>query len=283
MDLVNTIKERLLHYSWDIGFGIFNERLIENGLKKTDYVVVKNPYKSKWFADPFILEDTTTELVLLVEEFDKNIKRGRIARLTIDKKQKLIVECNIVLDLPTHLSFPAIYEIDGILYVNPENSQSGSNYIYRYDKEKNLFVERRQTINRPLADAIIFFHKNRYIMYATENPSPNGNILYIFESHNIMGPYHEVGKEVLSSNIARMAGHIICVKNGILRPAQDCNGAYGKAVLFVDNGKVVGCIRPQTIKYAGVHTFNKKGNVFVIDLKRYDYPYLYWLKEKIKK
>lgn len=43
----------------------------------------------------------------------------------VNKKDNEIKECSIILDLPTHLSFPVIYNVDGEIYVHPENSASG--------------------------------------------------------------------------------------------------------------------------------------------------------------
>lgn len=281
--ILKYIKEKLLHYSWDLAFGQYSDDIIKNGLSSSNIKVIKNPYKNKWFADPFILEETESSLVLLVEEFDYKINRGRIAKLTINKRLQIIENCKIILDFPTHLSFPALYRIEGDIWVHPENSQSGASYIYKYDSEHESFVERKLVINKPLADAIIIKSGECYLMYGTEDPNPNNDELHIYQADTFTGPYVEVAIEKLYSNFARMAGGIIQYNGKNIRPAQDCNGAYGRAVLFVNENKVIGKIIPHSIKYAGVHTFNTNGKTYIIDLKRYDFPYLYWLKEKIKK
>lgn len=279
---IKEFKEWLLHYSWDLAFGDYNEKIITNGLSKTDIKIIKNPYKNKWFADPFILDENDSTLFLLVEEFDYTINRGRIARLSINKNSQKIEECKIILDLPTHLSFPAIYSSGDDIWVLPENSKSGYSYIYRYDKDRDLLVDQRLIMDEPLVDAIICQEGEKYLMYATKEDNPNGDELHNYEADDFFGPYSEKLIEKMPSNYARMAGYMILKGGEKIRPAQNCNGAYGRAVFFVKDKDIVGKVVPNSIKHAGVHTFNTNGKTFIIDLKRYDFPYLYWIKEKLK-
>lgn len=155
MSLLTKLKVKLAHYSWDLAYGEYSDSIIENGLRGVKLHIIRNPFKNKWFADPFILKETKSELHLLVEEFDYDVKRGRIAHLTIDKVNDIITDCKIILDIPTHLSFPAIYAIDDKIYVHPENYQSGKSIIYEYNIEKDLLENPRVLLNAPIADAVI--------------------------------------------------------------------------------------------------------------------------------
>lgn len=271
----------LTHYTWDLAYFDYEPNIITDGLKKVH--VVKNPFKKKWFADPFILENTDEHLILLVEEFDSSIQRGRIAQIIIDKLKKVIVSCDIILDLPTHLSFPAIYRYKEQIIVHPENSASGASYMYSYDKNAKLLVNPIKVLDEPITDAVIIKSGDEYIMYATRVPESNGSILRLYVSKNFWGPYIYRSAEKYHSNHARMAGKLFEINNKKIRPAQDCNGAYGKAVIFYDRQSILGEIRPHSVKYAGVHTFNTLGTIGVIDLKRYDYPLFIKVKDLIKK
>ena len=84
----DSIKQRLLHYSWDLAYGEFKEDVIFNGVDKHNLNIVESPYKNKWFADPFIYKDSSEQLELFVEEFDHTIGRGRIGHLNISKSSK---------------------------------------------------------------------------------------------------------------------------------------------------------------------------------------------------
>lgn len=280
--MFDSVLNRLLHYSWDLAYGIYDETTVYSSFEKLKLQYIKNPYKNKWFADPFILESDKGTLSLLVEEFDYNINRGRLARLKIDKSTNCIVECKIILDLPTHLSFPAIYRCDGKIYVHPENYHSGSSVMYEYNIENDSLINPVILAREPLTDAVIRCQGSDYILYSTKDPTANGSNLHIFKSDNLQGPYTQESTIRFKSNIARMAGQFVTVGGRLVRPAQDCNGAYGRAVLFMENDIVINELRPNSIKYAGVHTFNVHNQEFVIDLKKYDYPLFYYIKEKIK-
>lgn len=280
---INKIKLFLLHYTWDLAYGRYDESVIKRGINWKTIHHVRNPYAKKWFADPFILEEDEHNLHLLVEEFDSDVRRGRIAHIIIDKQSEKITTCNIILDLPTHLSFPAIYRQGREIYVYPENSKSGSSFIYRYDLENERLVDPIMLVNKPLADAIIHYENGGYCMYATQDPEPNGNTLIKLYSDSLLGTYQEKSSCVYPSNCARMAGQILDTSFSVIRPAQDCNGAYGRAVWFMQDENIVSVLKPNCIKYAGIHTFNTMKSTYVIDFKKYDFPYLYYIKEKFKR
>lgn len=277
-----SFKRWLLHYTWDLAYGRYDDCILTKGLGGVSLNLVVNPYKNKWFADPFILDETGSELHLLVEEFDFDVKRGRIAHLTIEKVRNRITDCKIILDLPTHLSFPAIYREGDTVYVHPENSRSGKSYIYRYDIKNESLVDPVCVCEEPIADAIIVYKDCHYEMYATCDPNPNGDTLFQYEAEKLSGMYRKVSKIVYQNNVARMAGAFLATDIGLVRPAQDCNGSYGKAVLFMKGDEILSELRPNGVKFAGIHTFNTLGNTFVIDFKKYDFPLLYYLKTKLK-
>ena len=58
------IKDYLLHYTWDLAYGHFDSSVEDERVSYNHLTVVKNPYKNKWFADPFILCENGNELHL---------------------------------------------------------------------------------------------------------------------------------------------------------------------------------------------------------------------------
>ena len=278
MGILFKLKQKFAHYSWDIAYGVYSDKIITNGLQGIQLQIVNNPYKNKWFADPFILEENDEFIQFLAEEFDYSIGRGRIARLLVSKKDNMIVHCSIILDLPTHLSFPAIYRVKDEIYVHPENSASGTSYMYRYDREADKLVEPILIVNEPITDAVIRKDGEVYRMFATRVPQSNGCALYEYMSSNFFGPYLYVGEHHFENNSARMAGMFLLNSNGqTIRPAQDCLGGYGKAVIMYDGQNPLTRLEPNSLKYAGIHTFNTFNGSFVIDYKKYDYPLLHKL------
>lgn len=285
MNYFHHIKQRLLHFSWDLAYGLYQESVINNGLTATDCTIIKNPHKNKWFADPFIYKDSPEQLELFVEEFDYSVGRGRIGHIVISKQSNKIEKLTIILEKDTHLSFPVIYRRDGIVYVHPENSASGRSYIYRYDEALDKLVDPVEVLTEPVTDAIIVEKDGKFVMYATKVPIPNGNELFVYQADSFFGPYKYKESRVYNKAYARMAGMFVEIGNGqLLRASQDCDGGdYGRAVHFMSDDKMVSSMVPPMAKYAGLHTFNMLGDTFIIDLKRYDFPWLYRLKTRLQK
>ena len=282
--MMKRLKEKLLHYSWDLAFGQYGESMVTDGFSAAEYNIVVNPYKNKWFADPFIYRDTPEQLELFVEEFDYSVGRGRIGHLVISKSSRRIEKFSIILEKDTHLSFPAIYRIGDKTYVHPENSASGKSYMYRYDEELDRLVEPVEVLDEPVTDAVIREEGGRFTMYATKVPVPNGKEMFVYQADSLFGPYQYKDKIVFDKAFARMAGAMIVAESGeMIRPAQDCEGGdYGQAVHFMSGKQIISSLTPPMKRYAGIHTFNMLRNTFVVDLKRYDYPWLYRMKTRLK-
>src|SRR5574344_1914204 len=80
---IKDIVKSLSDERWNIGFisNDLNSIMLGEPIKVN---WLKHYYKDSWFADPFILDVTDEEIIVLVEEWYKPIKRGRISKLTID-------------------------------------------------------------------------------------------------------------------------------------------------------------------------------------------------------
>lgn len=278
------VRNKLSEYVWNLAIGHYDENIVSKGVDWTELKYIRNPYKKKWFADPFILDVNDDNIQLLVEEFDCDVNKGRIARITISKANYTIVECKIILELDTHLSFPAIYRLDDVIYVHPENSASGKSAIYRYDQHQDKLVEPVVLVEKPLVDAVILKKDDGFVMYSTLLSHNSGPELHVFKSKSLTQPFSETGTLNFEKKTARMAGAMLKTNQGVIRPAQDCTHDYGEAVLFYRGIDLLGEIRPaKNGKYAGVHTFNIFNETFVIDLKRYKYYYIRNLANKLLK
>ena len=238
----------------------------------------------KWFADPFILDYDEKTIHLLVEEFDYKVHRGRIAKLIVNREKWTVEDCKIILDLPTHLSFPMIWREDGNVFVCPENYKSGSWNMYRYNESSEKLVLEKDLLKMPLTDAIMFSENNRYYILSTFFPTPSGSRLSIWQSNQMMGTYNKVQEVAFNENIARNAGMIFMCGDEMVRPAQECNDTYGHAISFqafsINNGQFsfAELFRwySNHKKYnIGTHTYNQhQKGMAVIDVKGYRYPFI---------
>lgn len=244
---------------------------------------MKHNYKDRWFADPFILKVTNDEIIVLVEEFYDPIHRGRISKLTIDKQTYELKKIDVILELNSHLSFPAIFRKDDKIYIYPENSAEGHLVIYEFDEKDNNFKPHKILHDEPLTDASLETCFNSFHIFTTKLPIQNGNQLFIYQSEKWDGEYHPIQVMEFPSNTSRNAGSLFMLNGKIIRPAQDCNGAYGKGLVFYEVSYTDGVFEmkelkrmyPQhTIYDQGMHTFNVYDNLAVIDGRKFRKPFI---------
>lgn len=278
-------KDRMILRSdmWNLGFVTDD---VADVIKSNHLNIqwMKHDYKDRWFADPYLLEVTDTKIVVLVEEFCYKIRKGRIAKLVVSRPDYVLQDMKIILEQPTHLSFPVIYEKGGQVYVMPENSKGGGINIYRYNAESERLDLVHEVGHLPLTDAtIVKFHSGEEYVFSTKLPNPNGNELeiYPFDGESMKMDEKSLARIRFSSNIARNAGNAFYVGKQMYRPAQDCNQCYGNGLNIQQVDRVGDTIELTTVaefhsdnpNYGlGYHTFNMKNGLIVIDGHRYRFP-----------
>ncbi len=271
-----TIRQKLRLFvteqRWTLGF-IENpiDDIVSGGALVVHYI--KGQPKDRWFADPFILSHNDETIVLLVEEFLYKTRLGRIARLTIRKKDYQLISDEVVLELNSHLSFPAIKRESGHVYIYPENAAGLGLALYEYDSQLNQCTYIKTISPKPLADAIITDVFGEELMFTTQIPDHNGKELSVYKFSSSIPFLSKVCS--FESNIARNAGDWFKVDNTVYRPAQDCNGGYGMAVLLQKVCKESESFEFNTIRRiestnpdytTGCHTFNYYDGMCVIDV-----------------
>lgn len=241
--------------------------------------------RQRWYADPFILKVNDDSVVVLVEEYSYNIKRGRLARLIVDRNSRKLIDSKIILDLKTHLSFPMVLRKDEDIIIIPENSASGGLYSYLYCPDNDSMELIGEVVDEPLTDATILKLDDRAFLLSTSQPNPNGKELRIheFDESELKARHHSTF--TFDSCIARNAGSPIVYDGKIYRPAQDCNGEYGRGVILQEilydsttdrfdfrNSKT---LYPFNKKYnLGLHTLNVHDGVCVIDGRGFLHPFV---------
>ena len=274
-------KEQLFRRRYEIGFTQYDEKIVSEG-KNFKTTFIKNPPKDKWYADPFLFEVTDSCFILFVEEFRYDHPVGRLAKLVVDRKSMKIVGEKILLDLPTHLSFPIYYREGEDVYIYPENSKSGSLNLYKYDKSQERFVFQSCLIKEPLADAVHFAGRGEHYIFATDarKEAGNNNELKIYRSARIDGEYSLCQTVLFDTKVARNGGGVVSFGDEHYRVAQDCTKSYGYSMEFQkivmdEEGnfsfKTVSKVLPCGLQY-GTHTFNVCGEWAVVDVNAAVYP-----------
>lgn len=266
---------------WAIGF-------VETSIED---IIAGKPYKVKWvdiptncwYADPFILNVADNKIELLVEEWSYEREKGSISKITINRKTNKIIDRKAVLQLDTHLSFPAIYKKDGEIFVCPENSESGCHHLYKYDEESETLAFIKCICPLPLTDAVITELFGEKLLFATQSHDANGKILDVFKWNIENGIFVLTSSITFEENIGRMAGHFFEHDGVVYRPAQVCNTAYGQAVSLQRVEKKDDAINMVEIRrlfsthkrlHNGMHTFNYSQGVIVVDAWGWINPFL---------
>lgn len=262
---------------WILGFCTFENGLV-TGDKKIEVKYIKGLPGNKWYADPFILDVNDKTIEILVEEYTYAIAKGRIAHISIDKKTLKLLSEKIILDLPTHLSFPAIIRDGNNIFIYPENSQSGESNFYKYDTINNILTFEGCIVREPLTDAVIFNYENDKFIFSTKVPNENTNCLLIYKE-NEKKKIELYQKYYFENKTARNAGDILRINNKYYRVAQNCSKIYGGGVIFqeiiFENGSFrfnsINEIAPFKDSFA-LHTFNTYKNLCVIDVSKARFP-----------
>ena len=281
--LVYKFLFKYIYEQWNIAIAEMDDNLIPVNIRW-----MKHDYKDRWFADPFFIDETQDVYVILVEEFLRDTKLGRLARLTIDKRDCKLLHNETILEKQTHLSFPIPITIKGDTFIYPENGASGETHYYKYGDTLKLIGRLSEL---PLADPVIVNIDGCYYLLATLIDRCNGNILNIFRSNKPFDNYELIQEIHFHDNIARRAGNVFEWNGRLISPAQVCNKHYGEGVSFqeirIEKGLVVlkeiKRFFPSWKEYNhAFHTYNILRNKVVIDGNYIKWPNICKMYKRIR-
>ncbi len=291
MKLSNYISNYIKETKYNIGFVEDDLSAIMEG-KSIKINWLKHNYKDRWFADPFIMDITDNEIIVLVEEWYDPIQRGRISKLTINKTTYQLQDLKVMIDSGSHLSFPAIERKADGLYIHPENSEHNCLEEYKYNSTKDIFEKIPLPLSTlPLTDSICNDFFGEHLMFSTKLPDANGKELGIYYWNKDKHQYVIKEYYYFEENLARMAGNFYEYKGNMYRPAQVCIKSYGDAVSIQkvthNNGRwnfkeVRRLYSPHPDLDIGFHTFNIYKDTIVVDALGYRRAKLCHFLRKIK-
>ena len=286
MSKVLKLYKTVVRDRWEIGF-------VEGGLDAvmSDAPLVvnwlKHQYRDRWFADPFLLDVTESEIIVLVEEYQYKTKKGRIAELIVDKQSYALKELHIILELDTHLSFPAIMRDDGRVFIYPESWGTGNLVVYEYIGRGIPMKKCCSVCDDPLADGVISELFGKKQLYATQQ----NDKLRVYDFHEDKGKFLLVMELDFGTATARNGGDFFEYGGRFFRPAQVCVNCYGEAIeiqeIVEDKGRL--CFNPikrlqspHTKLKTGLHTLNCNMNMVVMDVHGYVNPRIVCAIKRIK-
>lgn len=292
--MFNQIRNWIRKYSYSyytVGFvqGGLDSVMTKDKEIKADFIKWINiDNKGSWFADPFILDVTDSEITLLVEEMPRHIHKGVITKLVMDKISLEVKRKTIVLELEHHLSFPNIVRKNGKIYIYPESSSTGKLCEYEYDDIEEKASFSRVVCEDAIWDSVVVDCFKEDLLFTAAH---DDHILDIYKwnsENQLYEPYQEVKSKKRNS---RMGGAVYKYCGKYYYPAQKCDLFYGHALeikeVFRENDTF--CCKPYRILKSphenlklGMHTMNEYKGTVVIDVLGFEHkiigPILFWMK-----
>ena len=263
---------------WNVGFVDGDARRLFDP-RPLDVRWLPRPAPRTFVADPFVVERDGRR-VLFVEQYAYARDRGVIEALELGDGNA-VVRRERVIDLPTHVSYPCPVEIDGDVYLVPENCAGGdvglyrgAGFPFRWDREPSSF---------PIPDAVdttIFEHDGRWWAFCTRASNGPTVSLHAFFAASARGPWtsHPRNPVVVDVTCARPAGRPFSVDGELYRPGQDCSQSYGGGLALARVDELTPAAYRETVvrrldarafaRYSrGIHTVSFMAGAIVIDGK----------------
>ena len=191
----------------------------------------------RFYADPFVVARPEGGAHVFVEDGPLDGGPARLSVLTLDADGAQQAPAHVVLERPTHLSYPFVFEDEGEWYLLPETAGTGTVELLRarrfpWDWEPHAVLLR----DVRAWDPTLLRHDGRYWLFVTMaapgvRPSDE---LCLYSADSLTGPWrpHPRNPVVSDARRARPAGRILADQGRLVRPSQDGSGAYGRRIVL---------------------------------------------------
>lgn len=245
------------------------------------YRRVPLPSDDYFQADPFVVDDGEKSY-LFYEELDYSTLKGYLLVAEYDFQAKRFVDPQEILREAYHLSYPNIFQVDGVWYMIPETHENGTVDLYVAESFPTKWKKVRTMLDGVKAvDATLFHKEGIWWMFAgiaeKEGFSLNDE-LYLYYCDDFRTDTwqpHPQNPVVSDVTCARPAGHLIALDGVLWRPAQNCSGVYGRGLVMNEVVELTTTTYKERVAQqiradfaddlVAVHTFNRSKRVSVID------------------
>ena len=140
----------------------------------------------------------------------------------------------IAIEESFHLSYPQVFEDNGVVYMIPETAQTGEISLYEAIDFPKKWKKKAVIIKGKYVDSSLFRKNGMYYIVTTPDDRTSHAELWCATSLTGMWERHPASNGVLSSLSFRRNGGMIYEDAGhIYRIAQDCDGGYGRRLYRV--------------------------------------------------
>lgn len=233
----------------------------------------------RYWADPFGVPGDPTRI--LCEEVVHEEPTGILKELTLDGG-RVTAERRLDMAVSGHLSFPFLFESEGITYCVPESVAAGKVVIHQGDAARREWRPVCVALDGVGAvDSTLFVHGGLFWLAYSDLEFGSQDSLCLAWAERITGPWrqHPLNPVKIDVRSARPGGTPFLRDGDLIRPGQDCSCTYGGAVAlnrihictpeaFAE--ETIGFIRPNpdSPNPHGLHTLSAWGDVTLVDAKR---------------
>jgi hypothetical protein len=238
------------------------------------------PPKDRFWADPFPVEYNDKTYIFVEQQIGHDNGTLGLIELYPDLTYS---HFHPILEKSYHLSYPHVFNVNGIWYLVPESHENKTLDIYKAVNFPFQWAYLTTPIeNIDANDSTILFYRNKWWIFtsAGTKTSPANKNLCIFYSDSFPSnswtahPSNPVCSTLTNS---RMAGAFFLKNELLYRPAQNCLKDYGKEINInqvlelspaLYREKTIQTIHPERhLKAVCTHTFNSTKKYIVRDIK----------------
>lgn len=281
MSLVARARQLIYYLSTKEAYAVGvrkNEDAMFNWQKDIPFQVIR-PTRKQWYADPFLF-CYRGNMYLFVEIMDERYGKGTIGYCELEDNLKTR-EFKEIIREPFHMSYPYVFEFNGVVYMIPETFQANSIRLYKCVTFPNEWTFDRILVENVRCVDTSFIVDELLGLYAeTHDIDSQKNRFYKMDLLNdcTIEITDQMTKRFMER---RPGGGFLQFDNGIFHALQNCDNCYGEYLHIckvnrfddqhIDEDEVctisIGDVKVRDGRtYERVHTFNRCGDYEAIDL-----------------
>ncbi len=250
-----------------------------SAIKPSDVNLIRtSDFTSTYLADPFPVFHQGI-IYVFAEKYDKIANKASIVCASMQGNE--LQDYQIIIQENWHLSYPYVFEENGVYFLIPESAETGKLYLYQASNFPFQWERKSVFFEAEAYDPTIFQNDGKYWLFVNQKPHPacssfdELNLYFCDSLHTPDWKAHPMNPIVSDVRKSRPAGKLFHQDGKLYRPAQDSGKRYGHRIAVQEIVKLTESdyeehtayfIEPELVDGAlGVHTLNFCENKMFLD------------------